>query len=318
MEARKLPARSPSVYYFKERSLVKNIYLALGAALLLLFVSQSVVAAENRINSFVSIDEIHCYDAINDVTTTLVYGTSVATLDPPRYNDDGLEFIVYGLTHGSSCLAPVGSVSEGQGWIHFDDTPPVIGDSVDVDFIDEDVQHGHTLPEPAVVIGTNVVNTVAYCRAAPLPDAEIVATLQPGNIVTEFADGVQDGWQWVGLEATDCFVWAELLGYQPEEPTVIPPVTSTDDSHVVIEETAVYEEEKVQLDTPSVVTQLPSTGSGSGNSMEAEIPSQSMTKTIAVWSTLIGIVAITIGGPVCAAKWLEYSRPYRVNVHDVE
>lgn len=240
---------------------MKNITSALGAVLLFLFVSISSASADtdrNRYEGTIIADSTLCIDHLADeVFATYNVGDYVEILpkSPTDLSPDDL-VLTYSATSGFFCYVASSAVE-------------YLPDSRVYD--DEVIDDLPTLA-PAVVIGTNFVNANdVNCRVSPSLDAEVRAVLQSGDIVTEFADGaIGDGWQWVGLEATDCHVSADLLGEKDaiaSEPAIENTVAVTEPS---TEDEIVYSE-PMQVDTPPMVTQLPSTGDGTGDSSKVLI-----------------------------------------------
>lgn len=274
---------------------MKSIVLALVAALLFMFVYSNASAEidRNRYEGTIIADGTECIDYITgEVFAVYDTGYYVEILPKPPTDQSPDELVnTYSSANGLACYVPSFAVE-------------YLPDSRVYDDVDT-----NELPAlaPAEEIGTNIVNDYADCRTAPSLDAEVVTVLEPGTTVIEFADGViDDGWQWVGLEATDCHVSADLLGEKVVTDTEVVADEPIADSAPVAAETWVepiatnepvtedvsVTEGPVQTASAPVVEKLPSTGSGTA-------------KIVASNLVFWGIVPVGLFVAACIARYLQ-------------
>lgn len=161
----------------------KVLMASVVALILSMLVSVGSVGAEERILGVVVANDTVCHygpaDDFRSWGDPLPIGMQVTILGHQPWK--GWTAIAIGPDVGDGCLVEIGTVvpdSEGSGGVL-----EVIGNTTVVDYVN--------------------------CRAEPW--GQIITVLEPGRVVIEFADGVSDGWQLVGLEATACYVWAAYL-----------------------------------------------------------------------------------------------------------
>jgi len=273
---------------------------ALAAALFaLVLLSSSKAGADDRYQGIVIIDQTVCADASGNYPEVLSSGTIISVF--PGQVTDVNQLIGFGETSWS-CWVPIGSVIPWDGEPLPDQTyeeePPAAQSELVVigeDYINEDDTACLTDPE----VGT------------------VVAYLVRGEYVVLIADGKQDGWQLVGLEATICYVNYTNIGFAAEESPAIEPVEpelevnqDSTESQIV----AATPEPTVQPTQSEIasVTQLPGTGVGN--------PEQSLRDIVWVLAifgvlTLIGACLNLYGANDIEIKSAVRSAVWKVWIH---
>ena len=231
--------------------------------LTLLFVNVVTVSADARTSGQIVVDGTLCWDPEKGIVArTLSYGELVSIFS--WVEKDGMVLIQLDSGMGAACYVDKTAVEQVTGGSEpVIATPELQDPATEPEHVDDVTPEGAPPAEETSAsrdsLGDITVNAdEAACLSAP--DGEFVTYLWRGQLVTQYADGVSEGWQLVGFTESDapqeCYVLQGFLGEAVSS-------ASTDAAAATAAPDETAPEPPADADgLPLVVNKLPSTGSG--------------------------------------------------------